>query len=194
MQQDHEKKGRPIFRSLVNKFILIIGLIGFCLSFSTNAAAGIFNEYQVKAVFLYNLTHFITWPETAFQGDDAPFIVGIMGENPFGDMLQKVLEKERVNGRPIVLILYIDCEQLQQRPCHMLFLADPKDLFYPNLMLTARSSHILTISDVPGFVQKGGVINLVRSNRRIEIEINQQEAKRTGVEISAQLLNLAKVY
>ena len=76
----------------------------------------------------------------------------------------------------------------------MLFVANPNDLYHPNLMETARSKHMLTISDVPGFVKNGGVINLVTHQRRIEIEINQQEAKRIGVEISAQLLNLAKVF
>lgn len=167
----------------------------FILSFfAVNATAGTFHEYQVKAVFIYNLTHFITWPGTAFKDEKTPFHIGILGENPFGDTLQKVLRKEKIGGRPIKLLRYMDHEEIKRRPCHMLYIKKISDLYQSKLLETVRTRHILTISDTPGFLQLGGIISLVTKNRRIEIGINQTEARRMGFEISAQLLNLAKIY
>lgn len=194
MQQRNGLKHRTLTHIGFKSQILFMGLF-FLLSFSpTKVSADAFNEYQVKAVFLYNLTNFVTWPQDAFQSKESPFIIGILGENPFGEILQKILGKEKVDGRPIAMLFYADWEQLQKQPCHMLYVSSPPDLLRPRLWDMARAYHMLTISDMPGFVQKGGVINLVTRNRRIEIEINHNEAKRTGLEICAQLLNLAKIY
>src|ERR1700721_2428538 len=41
-------------------------------------------EYQVKAVFVYNFSHFVEWPAQAFAAANAPFVIGILGGDPFG--------------------------------------------------------------------------------------------------------------
>ncbi len=195
MNHSMRAKGKATHQGISSLLILrpLFAGIALMLSvFAMTAAADTFNEYHVKAVFLFNLTHFITWPEDAFADEKTPFLIGIAGENPFGDTLRIVLEKEQVNGRRIALITYGNCRDLLDRPCHMLFISKPDYFSCPGLQNIARQHAMVTIGDVPGFLEQGGIINLVKENRRIQIEINQVEAKRMGLEISAQLLNLSR--
>src|SRR4051812_27313987 len=68
---------------------------------ATGAAAP--DEYQVKAVFLFNFSRFVECPASAFPTAGAPFVVGVYGHDPFGAELDEVVKGETVNGRPLVI-------------------------------------------------------------------------------------------
>lgn len=155
-------------------------------------AAG-FGEYQVKAVFLYNLVHFIQWPSGAFPGEAAPFIIGVFGPNPFDGHLMEAIQNERVRGRPILVTRYADPEELRTRPCHLLFVSRQALKMWPLVKEVLDNRPVLTVSDVKGFAELGGMANLLTRRRKIKIEINIQQAKRSGLGISAKLLNLADI-
>src|SRR5262249_47014410 len=72
---------------------------------STRAAqlASVPVEYQAKAAFLLNFTKFVNWPEERFAAPDAPFVVGVLGDNPFGNVLTETLRGESVKGRKVEL-------------------------------------------------------------------------------------------
>src|ERR1700758_4217756 len=63
-------------------------------------------EYQVKAVFLFNLAQFVDWPSKAFADPAAPLIIGVLGEDPFGSYLDETLRGETVRNHPLVLQRY----------------------------------------------------------------------------------------
>src|SRR5687768_4971514 len=69
----------------------------------TTSAIGQTREYDIKAVFLYNCTRFVTWPETAFESGNAPFVIGVLGEDPFGRALDEAVQDEKVGSHPIVV-------------------------------------------------------------------------------------------
>lgn len=155
-------------------------------------AAG-FGEYQVKAVFLYNLVHFIQWPSGAFPGEAAPFIIGVFGPNPFDGHLMETIQNEQVRGRPILVTRYADPEELRTRPCHLLFVSRQALKMWPLLKEVLDNRPVLTVSDVNGFAEMGGMANLLTRRRKIKIEINIQQVRRAGLGISAKLLNLADI-
>lgn len=63
------------------------------------------SEYQVKAVYLYNFTKFIEWPEEAFEGVDVHFIIGVMGDDSFSNIIEETINGRTINGRQLMVKL-----------------------------------------------------------------------------------------
>jgi len=70
-------------------------------------------EYQLKAVFLFNFTQFITWPNKSFDNEKDPFIIGILGENPYGSFLEETVRGEVVNGHRIIIRYYNNVQDVK---------------------------------------------------------------------------------
>src|SRR5438552_12782691 len=77
------------------------------------------SEYQVKAAFLFNFAKFVEWPPQAFPEPASPFTIGVIGDNPFGDDLERTLKDKAVNGRPFVSKQVKGLAEL--KTCHILF-------------------------------------------------------------------------
>jgi hypothetical protein len=58
-------------------------------------------EYQLKAVFLFNFAQFVEWPASAFPSPETPLVIGVLGEDPFGPYLDETVRGEKVNDRPL---------------------------------------------------------------------------------------------
>src|SRR5262244_669884 len=80
-------------------------LISVCLSISTSAqsAGSAPSEYLIKAGFTYNFAKLMQWPDKAFAQPDSPIVIGIVGTDPFGNVLRDVLAGKNVNGRTFVV-------------------------------------------------------------------------------------------
>lgn len=143
---------------------------------------------QVKAVFLFNFTQFVTWPPQAFAGNNGQFVIGVLGNDPFGSYLEKVVEGERVAGHPIVVQRYSEAKDIRQ--CHILFINKGNtaevtgELRYPGL---------LTVGDKENFARDGGIIGFYLENNKLRLQINTKTAKAANLSISSKLLRLANV-
>src|SRR5580704_16141058 len=58
-------------------------------------------EYQLKAVFLFNVAKFVDWPPQAFGDARDPFTICVAGDNPFGSSLDDAVRGNTVANRPI---------------------------------------------------------------------------------------------
>ncbi len=150
-----------------------------------------FRDYEVKAVFLYNLTHFISWPVNKFNGPDTPITICILGKNPVTVLLDKIVQGETVNGRQIAIKQITNiCNCC---PCHILFISSSLKEKLPQIFNTIHAYGLLTVGEVGGFAHQGGVINLNQKQKRVYVEINVQAAKKAGLKISPKLLKVAKI-
>jgi len=148
-------------------------------------------EYQVKAIFLYNFTQFVEWPASAFRYAAEPFVIGVLGDNPFGLYLEETVAGEQVMGHPLVIQHYTDVKDIGS--CHILFITSSE----PKKMKTALSGmvnrSILTVSDMNNFAGLGGMIGFVNYDNRIKLQIKPAAAKEAGLNISSKLLRLADI-
>ena len=158
---------------------------------SKDTRQGSFDEYQVKAVFLYNLTNFVTWPADAFESTDSSFKICILGADPFADFLDKLVENEKVNGKKIVVKQSPDIKDICG--CQILFAASATKEHLWEIFSAVENCNVLTVGDMEGFAEFGGVINLIRRENRVHIEINMASAKKAGLVISSKLLKLAEI-
>ena len=176
------------------KWVALIAAFLFCvLVISHPAPAEIFDHYQVKAVFLFNLTHFIHWPASEPSIKDQPFTITVFGRDRLHAYLDKVVRGESINNRKVVVRRSQSLADLDQRPGDLIFISESQMSLWPQIREIARSHRILTVSDVEGFAHRSGMVNLVTIGRNIRIEINIDETKRNGFDVSAKLLKLARI-
>lgn len=147
-------------------------------------------EYRLKAAFLYNFTKFVEWPPAAFADPRAPFVLCLLGEDRFGSALD-ALAGRQVQGRPLE-IRRITLEA-QVRNCQMLYLGVSDADTVAAVLTVARSLPLLTVSDRPGFAERGGAMELALVDQRIALRINPAAAGRAQLKLSAQLLRLAQL-
>lgn len=148
--------------------------------------------YQIKAVFLYNFTQFIEFPNNSFSSNNSPFIIGIYGKDPFGSYLQEVIEGEQSNGHPIVIQYYNSIEEIQN--CHILFLPKSESENLQTILMNVSGRNILTVSDAPDFLNQEGMIAFFNRNNKIQIGVNLKSVKSTKLIISSKLLRVVEIF
>lgn len=150
-----------------------------------------FQTHQIKAVFIYNLTHFVTWPAEAFESPATPIKICILGDDPSEGLLDKVVQGETISGRRLVIARISDIQDLS--PCQILFVSSSMKKQLPLILAFAEKNSVLTVGDVEGFALKGGMVNLIHNETRMQVEINLESTKKAGLQISSKLLNLATI-
>ncbi len=165
---------------------LAIVLISF---WTATAQAPPPREAQVKAVFLFNFAQFAEWPAETFPDATSPIIIGILGEDPFGPFLEKIVSGEHIGEHPIQVRRFASAEEAQA--CHILFIDKNKSRDIERILEQLRGKNILTVSDMKDFASRGGVIGLFIEDNKTKFEINLKEYKDSNVVISSRVLRLA---
>ncbi|MEO7988969.1 MAG: YfiR family protein [Chryseolinea sp.] len=148
-------------------------------------------EYQIKAVFLFNFTHFVEWPAASFHEPTAPFVIGIMGRDPFGSYLDETVRGENLQGHPLVIRRFKSLDDVDA--CHILFIniADKEEI--KHVLDKVKGKPVLTVGDVNNFARQGGMIRFITESNRTRIRINLEAAKQADLTISSKLLKLAEI-
>src|SRR5215469_13662433 len=146
-----------------------------------------FSEYQVKAAFLYNFGKFVEWPTNDFASTNAPLVIGIYGENPFGDNLSGVIRDKYINGHPVVT-REVSINDLKS--CQILFIAQSEQKNINEIQRNLDGAGVLTVTENMS-IESGVMIDFVLENDRIRFEINNTAAEKVGLKLSSKLLTLA---
>jgi hypothetical protein len=149
------------------------------------------SEYQVKAVFLFNFAQFVDWPATALADSVASLSICVLGPDPFGDFLDQTVRGERVGGRPLQVRRYRRADEI--RTCHILFISRSEGSPPEDILAGLKHRPILTVSDIDGFAERGGMIAFVTDRNRIRLKINLDAAAMAHLTISSKLLRVAEV-
>ncbi|HVY70275.1 MAG TPA: YfiR family protein [Verrucomicrobiae bacterium] len=174
-------------RALIRVVWLLFGVVLGVGPQNTIRAAEI-SEYALKAEFLCNFPDFTTWPETAFATAESPIVIGILGTDPFGSVLDQTVVRKTINGRHLVVRRLKDLSGA--RECHVLFIAESEMRKLPEILNSLGSSPILTVGDSEGFARRGGMINLRLEGRKIRFEINLKATEQTNLRLRSQLIKL----
>jgi len=159
---------------------------------SVRATAQQVGEYHIKAVFLTNLTHFVTWPENVDQ-ENKPFIIGIYGPDPFKSILDKAIAGEKKNNRPLKIERYHSLQELDPTRCNILFIHESKIEEWNAIRNHLANYPVLTVGDTSGFPEQGGMVNLIKNGQKIQVEINHAAVQKSGLIMSSKLLSLARI-
>jgi len=145
--------------------------------------------YEVKAAYLYNFGKFVEWPAAANAASQDPFLICVLGKDPFGASLDATIAGEVIDGRS-VLAKRISKPQ-EALNCRVLFISSSEDEQLKEILATLEKASVLTVSDMPQFTRRGGMIQFVEDANRVRFEVNLTVAERAGLILSSQLLKVA---
>ena len=145
-------------------------------------------EVDVKAAFLYNFTKFIAWP--TLNAPTEPFRLCIVSDDPLRRALERTIEGESVNGRPLQSVVPQTPEDA--RECQLLFVGHVEGERESRLLAAVRDAPVLTVSDATDFARRGGGIEFVREANRLRFDVNLPGAERAGIKVSSRLLKVAR--
>lgn len=148
-------------------------------------------EYQVKAVYLFNFATFVEWPPAAGAVPDEPFTIGVLGEDPFGPLLDEVVANERIGNRPLVVRRFADPGAIE--PCQILFVSRSEAHRLPEVLARVHGHPTLTVADIPGFAASGGMIGFTTEDGSVRFEINRGAVEAAHLSANSKLLRLARI-
>ena len=165
--------------------LFILGVSGFSPSLKASEDS---TEYAVKAAFIYNFSKFVSWPE---ESNAEPFIIGVLGDDPFGDIWKEIQTKS-VRGRPIT-VKRCGEDIFLASECQVLFIGFSDQTNLNKVLDLLKGKPILTIGDFPQFAETGGMIAFYDSEKKIRFAINPESCRKAGLVVSSNLLKLAKI-
>jgi hypothetical protein len=178
---------QPALRWLAGLLSAAFLFAGLTASLAQDAAS---KEYQIKAAYLYNFAKFVEWPADCFTNSQSPLVIGVFGQNPFGDELKTIAKDHKINGRDIIIKPV--ATPAEAGGVHLMFLGTTEDDHVAEMLAALKNSSVLTVGESEKFTAAGGMIHFVRDADKVRFEINASAAEQHGLKISAQLLKLAK--
>ncbi len=155
------------------------------------SGAGLEMEVQdpvrVEAAFLRNFAHYVSWPAEAFPDERTPWCVGVLGADPFGDVLEATLSGRSEQGRPFRIARAESPEQLP--PCHIVFVAYRDGAKRRAALGKLRNKPVLSVGDAPEFLLEGGVVQF-RVGDRVRMSINLDQARAVSLTIQTRMLEV----
>lgn len=170
--------------------------IGICLSLALGASAQTLDssdssEYLIKAGFIYNFAKLVGWPQGAFAQPDSPIVIGILGSDPFGGIIDRILADKQIDARHFVIKRLKWGMDL--KGCDILFIGSSEAAHLEEVIHALKGIPVLTIGETPGFAKRGCIINLIVEENKVRFEVNLDAAKQADLNISSRLLALARI-
>ena len=154
---------------------------------------GTSREYKLKVAYLYNFSRYVSWPVYAYTSPQAPFVIGILGNDPFGPTIDSLAKMKKVGDRSVVVKRFRSASEYV--PCHILFVSgSTHNLHHDEALQVAAGSATLIVGEATGFAQRGGTVSFFNDpNGTIGFEINIDATKRQFLSFQAPVLKLANI-
>jgi hypothetical protein len=167
------------------KYLLILALFGLSLRLAL-AQDSVPDLNAKKAQTIYNLSKFIEWPKHALSGDN--FVLCLLGsvDDVFLEHLQKVAERKHIHGKPSQF-RRVELEAAKQ--CHVALIGLDQAAQLSDILNSLGQLPILTVSELEGFAENGGIIGLGQSDeQRVRFHINLDSALAAQLSVRSQVL------
>ena len=146
-------------------------------------------EYQVKAAYLYNFGRFIEWPNKGTASSGGPFTICVLGLDPFGQSLNATLAGQTINGTNAVAAQISKPQEAVN--CRILFISSSEDRQLKQILVALEGASVLTVSDLPQFSQRGGMVQFVLDGKKVRFEVNLTPVEHAHLTLSSELLKVA---
>ncbi|HEY8881130.1 MAG TPA: YfiR family protein [Roseateles sp.] len=146
-------------------------------------------EAQVKAAYLYKFASHVEWPPAAYADASTPFTIGVVGAGDIAEELQRLQAGRSVNERPVEVRVLKGGESA--RGVQLVFVGGGEGVQLRRLLEPFKATPTLTVSDMPGAIEAGSVINFMLVDKRLRFEVSLANAERHGLKVSSRLLAVA---
>jgi hypothetical protein len=171
-------------------FAHMIGVVLFCLTWAgMNAQADKPSEYQIRAAYIYNFANFVGWPSTSFADSTAPFVICIVGDDPFGAALDQIVKGELIGTHPIVVERLKSVDEIKD--CHILYCMSNDRLQAVQIVQKLKGLSVLSVGEFKDFATIGGIVRFIVEEDRVRFELNIDAAKGAKLAVSSKLQKVA---
>jgi hypothetical protein len=157
---------------------------------TAKAAGRATSEYDLKAAFLFNFTHFVQWPADLLPANK-PLTIGILGEDPFGGSLDEMVSNETVEGHKLLVRRLASPDRADS--CHIVFISSKEATRLERAKIPFKRRGVLTVGENKDFAQRSGIIGFVVAERRLQLVVNLAAAHAAGLTISSKLLRQSRI-
>ena len=140
---------------------------------------------------IFNFAKFVEWPNAALPQTNSPMIIGVLGDNPFGEDLEKTIRNKSVDDHPLIIKHFESVSEAAKS--HILFISSSEKGRLAEILKGLEGSNVLTVGEMEQFNEKGGMISFVMEGTKIRFRINNQSATRARLKISSKLLRLGSL-
>lgn len=145
-------------------------------------------ENEVKSAYLYNFGKFVDWPAKATSVGGG-FTICVLGDDTFGSTLETTISGESINDKKVLVKRIAKLQDAVS--CRILFISSSQQGRLKEILAELDNTSVLTVSDIPEFTRRGGMIQFVVEANRVRFEVNLASAERNGLTLSSQLLKVA---
>jgi hypothetical protein len=146
-------------------------------------------EYQVKAVFLERFARFIEWPAGLLDDPAEPFRIEVLGDDPFGGLLEQAYARQTIRGRPVVVRHAARVAEIGA--CHLVFVSRSEAGRVHEVVERLGKQHVLLVGDTDGFGVAGVHLNFFLDGGKVRFELNEGALRRAGLKVSYLLQQVA---
>ncbi|MDD2899238.1 MAG: YfiR family protein [Desulfuromonadaceae bacterium] len=171
------------FYRIIALILLVCGLHGAGVANGVQS-----DESQIKAVFVLNFAKLTEW-QNGHANDNSTFSIAILGKTPSPAFI-KTLQSQTIRGAK-VSVRHID-EVAEARGVRLIFISATERYRLSGLLRELNQQNILTVSDMTGFCEAGGMIGLIPVQNRLNFEVNLAAVRKSHLVLSSQLLKLAR--
>jgi hypothetical protein len=143
----------------------------------------------LKAAFIYNFAKFTQWPEDAPEAK--PFVMCVVGDPNVAAALEQAVKDRLLGGNSIAVERLTRTSSGPSRPCRLLYLSGTTTAQATELLSAFRGTPMLTISDLEGFTELGGMVQFFYEHGQLRFSIGMKSAWMSRLQISAKILTLA---
>ncbi len=180
---------------LLRRLLVVATLLSSIVPAGANAAkpseSSRTREYDLKAIFLFQFAHFVSWPSKTFAGEDTPITIGVLGEDPFGHGLDEVVAGETVGARKLIVRRVRTVEQVDS--CQVLFISSSEAGRLDHIRSVLGRRSVLTVGDTKDFARRHGIVGFEVQRNRLRLRINLAAADSARLTISSKLLRQAEI-
>lgn len=148
-------------------------------------------ESKVKAAYINNFTRFVYWKNQQQSGTKNQIVIGVLGSDNIGEILEDFSKKK--NDDQSIIVKKFKKRVSEISDCNLLFIAQSEQQQLSQILKQVEGANVLTVSDIPGFAKRGGMIGFFIEQNRVRIEINIKATNKAGLKISAKLLEVARI-
>ena len=154
-----------------------------------HAQPGKATEAQIKVAYLFSFGKFVEWPPNAAVQGTSGFPICVLGRDPFGATLDEVLTNASVGGQPVIARRISENDQIAG--CRIVYIGSSEAAELETILAAIARAPVLTVSEIPDFTDRGGMIRFVADTKRVRFEINLPPAQQAGLVVRSDLLRVA---
>ena len=148
-----------------------------------------YEEYETRAAFIFVFAKYTEWlPQR--MGPNDPFVVGILGDSPLGQALEKQASLTTVQGHKVLVKRFRNATEVQD--CHLLYFPAQTERQLLDLRSRLAQEGVLTVGETSFFLGFGGGVHLFREEGSLHFVVNRAVLEQSRLRVASRALNLAK--